>query len=133
MRDHRSCCLLFIEKEKLPGYVLQIYLKLQCKCNPKIINVNLPCFFFSKSVAEHMKETILRYPVKTASKGMKQRVELSRYLGYRRLRCHNAQRSMVVCLHSRLRQFRRHFQKKKTPTKNNYLRIVQTIAHPFSV
>lgn len=67
-----------------------------------------------------MREAIVRYPVNTVSKGMKQRVELHRYLGYRRLRCHYAQRSMVVCLHSRLKQFRRYFDKKKTPTKDNF-------------
>ena len=67
-----------------------------------------------------MREAIVRYPVNTVSKGMKQRVELRRYLGYRRLRCHYAQRSMVVCLHTRLKHFRRHFDKKKTPTKDNF-------------
>ena len=39
--------------------------------------------FFQRS-SLNMKGTILRYPVKTVSKGMKQRVELNRYLGYRR-------------------------------------------------
>ena len=67
-----------------------------------------------------MREAIVRYPVNTVSKGMKQQVKLRRYLGYRRLRCHSAQRSMVLCLHSRLKQFRRHFDKKKTPTKDNF-------------
>ena len=60
------------------------YLKLalQCKCTPQIANVNLPCFFQRSSL--NMNERIVRYPVKTVSKGMKQRVDLNRYLGYRR-------------------------------------------------
>ena len=74
------------------------YLKLalQCKCNPQITNVNLPCFFQRSSL--NMNETIVWYPVKTVSKGMKQRVELNHYLGYRRQpHRHGLRAKMFLC------------------------------------
>ena len=40
-------------KRKAARVRIADYLKLQCKCNPQITNVNLPCFFLSKSVADH--------------------------------------------------------------------------------
>ena len=62
------------------------YLKLalHCKCIPQITNVNLItlCFFGRSSL--NMKHPILRHPMKTVSRGMKERVELNLYLGHRR-------------------------------------------------
>ena len=62
------------------------YLKLAlfCKCNPQRTNVNLITLFFFGRSSLNTKHSILRYPMKAVSRGMKERVELNRYLRHRR-------------------------------------------------
>ena len=49
------------------------------------------------------------------------------------LRCHKARIGIVGCLHSWLKQFRRHFQKTKTPTTNNFAKRPNPYLIIFSI
>ena len=66
---------------RIPDY---LKLALYCKCNPQTANVNLIRLFFLWRSSLNLKQTIVRYPMKAVSRGMKERVELNRYLRHRR-------------------------------------------------